>query len=609
MKNIPPSALPHFHGMSSEDPDSFLFEFDILCRSYNYILDAQKLKLFPATLKESALRWFMGLGEHTIRTWEEMKSAFLKKYQEYCRTRDSRNDIFRMQQQEDESLEDYVERFVYNLQKNRNDLNLATIRTIFLKGILEENIDILNLMASGDVSHKSFEDIVEMCRKYSRSKAKVGKGVRVVKSSSGGITRLELGNLLENFKTDILGTISAQMDTLNIKKKFEDEALAIFCSRCKKKHPIKNCPLNSISVCGVCVKDHTTEDCLSLPGLQSIYKGANEPAAQQGQRKPWQQRAPGMLPDPYSQMNNYSSWGQWQNMNNQPFVNQSWPQNWRGNPYGPIPQQSYYVPYAHYPTLAHYQMPYPMQSQAPSTQLNAPQMQNQPLQLPPTQNPQRPPQLPVQPMLNPNNNKTNPPIYNTDIHTLPTYFITSVPLLGVQLRSGRSLQPKPSTVTIEEHIEEPQEDRSDEDLEEAEKEKETVTQLIIQTRTSQASKNPPYPERLAIEKPIAVLEFNLEVELKNLCVRIPLLQAIKDILIYAKIVRELCLKKSGRKKKDPPTIHYIGQSTDALFDRPVEKYGDPRNPVVTISIRGILIPNTLIDLGETINAITLQTIQ
>ena len=64
-------------------------------------------------------------------------------------------------------------------------------------------MDILNLMASGDVSQKSFEDIVEMCRKHSRSKAKVGKGVRVVKSSSGGITKLELGNLLENFKIDI----------------------------------------------------------------------------------------------------------------------------------------------------------------------------------------------------------------------------------------------------------------------------------------------------------------------------------------------------------------------------------------------------------------------
>ena len=97
--------------------------------------------------------------------------------------------------------------------------------------------------------------------------------------------------------------------------------------------------------------------------------------------------------------------------------------------------------------------------------------------------------------------------------------------------------------------------------------------------------------------------------MKNLCVRIPLLQAIKDIPIYAKTIRELRLKKSGRKKKDPPTIHYIGQSADALFDRLVERYGDLENPVVIISIRGILIPNTLIDLEATINVITLQTVQ
>ena len=72
-----------------------------------------------------------------------------------------------MQQQEYESLEDYVERFVYSLEKNRNDLNNATIQTIFLKGILEENIEVLNLMASGDVSHKPFKGIVELRRKYS----------------------------------------------------------------------------------------------------------------------------------------------------------------------------------------------------------------------------------------------------------------------------------------------------------------------------------------------------------------------------------------------------------------------------------------------------------
>ena len=95
MKNIPPSSLPTFYGKSNKDPDTFLFKFDILCRSYNYLQDAHKLKLFSATLKDSALRWFMGLGESSIRTWEDMKTTFLWKYQEYCKRRDARNDIFR----------------------------------------------------------------------------------------------------------------------------------------------------------------------------------------------------------------------------------------------------------------------------------------------------------------------------------------------------------------------------------------------------------------------------------------------------------------------------------------------------------------------------------
>ena len=40
MKNIPPSALPHFHGKVHEDPGPFLFEFDILCKIYDYATDA-----------------------------------------------------------------------------------------------------------------------------------------------------------------------------------------------------------------------------------------------------------------------------------------------------------------------------------------------------------------------------------------------------------------------------------------------------------------------------------------------------------------------------------------------------------------------------------------
>ena len=271
----------------------------------------------------------MGLGEHTIRYWDEMNTTFVRKYQEYCRSNDSHNDIFKMQQQEDETLEDYVERFVYNLQKSRlNALNPNAIRAFFLKGILEDYTNMLNLMAAGDISQKPFEEIVELCQKYSCSKSKHGKGVRAIKSAGGGVTRTELGSLLDNFKTYILGTLSSQIDSMNIKKKFEDEALTIFCSRCKKRHPLKNYLLNDVSLCGLRVENHETNNCPSLPELQAIYKEASKPtrqAMQGAKKKPWQARPQGMFADPYLQFNPYAQWNQWGPINNTPFQNQPFP--------------------------------------------------------------------------------------------------------------------------------------------------------------------------------------------------------------------------------------------------------------------------------------------
>ena len=96
MKNISPLVLPRFYGKAAEDLDEFLFKFDILCRSYDYTTNAQKLKIFPATLKDNALRWFMSLGGGTFTNWDRMKQVFLEKYQEYCNTKDKREELFKM---------------------------------------------------------------------------------------------------------------------------------------------------------------------------------------------------------------------------------------------------------------------------------------------------------------------------------------------------------------------------------------------------------------------------------------------------------------------------------------------------------------------------------
>ena len=76
MKNISPSIPQNFHGLRNVDPETFLFEFEVVCRTYDYLEDSQKLKLFPLTLKGAALKWFMGLLTQSIRTWNDMKQTF-----------------------------------------------------------------------------------------------------------------------------------------------------------------------------------------------------------------------------------------------------------------------------------------------------------------------------------------------------------------------------------------------------------------------------------------------------------------------------------------------------------------------------------------------------
>jgi len=76
MKAIPLQNIPTFHGLTSEDLDAFLFEFNVLCRGYDYTINPHKLKLFPSTLKGATLHWFMGLVGGTINDWEQMKTNF-----------------------------------------------------------------------------------------------------------------------------------------------------------------------------------------------------------------------------------------------------------------------------------------------------------------------------------------------------------------------------------------------------------------------------------------------------------------------------------------------------------------------------------------------------
>eukprot|EP00253_Pinus_taeda_P007468 PITA_07468 len=172
MKNISHSTLPHFHGLTTKDPNPFLFEFVVLYRNYDYEKDKQKLKLFPSTLKDVALHWFMGLPRNNIATWAQMQQAFNNKYQDYCRLKETKGEIFRMTMGSDESLEDYEERFQLSYKSIRCTLDPESLKLVLLRGIPEDLLDTFHLLAGGDIYQLPYDDIKTVFRNHSRQPRK-----------------------------------------------------------------------------------------------------------------------------------------------------------------------------------------------------------------------------------------------------------------------------------------------------------------------------------------------------------------------------------------------------------------------------------------------------
>ena len=115
---------------------------------------------------------------------------------------------------------------------------------------------------------------------------------------------------------------------------------------------------------------------------------------------------------------------------------------------------------------------------------------------------------------------------------------------------------------------------------------------------------------MSLEKPIVPPKFDIEAELRNICVKIPLLQAIKDIPILTKTIRYLCIKKPRRKRKQPSIIQVGGQATTLITNHfKTGKYANPGNPIVTAYINNIPIPNTLIYQSASINIMTINTMK
>ena len=98
------------------------------------------------------------------------------------------------------------------------------LKATLIKGMRDELVETLNLMGKGDIYQETYEYIVLLCIRCSRGSTQTRSGMRTSLTknnniSSGGVTRDEVGNLLEKFKTYILSTLTTQLDVLQAKQK------------------------------------------------------------------------------------------------------------------------------------------------------------------------------------------------------------------------------------------------------------------------------------------------------------------------------------------------------------------------------------------------------
>ncbi|KAM2747053.1 hypothetical protein PS2_022576 [Malus domestica] len=106
--------IPKFQGMSMEDPNKHLKEFEVVCSSITPVnVDGSilKMKAFPFSLLEKAKDWLYELAPGTVTSWESMKRAFLEKFFPTSRVILLRKRISGIQQQQGESFPTYYEHF------------------------------------------------------------------------------------------------------------------------------------------------------------------------------------------------------------------------------------------------------------------------------------------------------------------------------------------------------------------------------------------------------------------------------------------------------------------------------------------------------------------
>ncbi|CAN6547388.1 unnamed protein product [Malus baccata var. baccata] len=151
--------IPKYHGLSMEDPNKHLKEFEVVCSSMTPVnVDGSilKMKAFPFSLMDKAKDWLYELAPGTVTSWESMKRAFLEKFFPTSRIILLRKKISGIQQEEGESFPTYYERFKSLVAScPQHQMKEELLLQYFYEGLLPLERQMLDASAGGALVDKT----------------------------------------------------------------------------------------------------------------------------------------------------------------------------------------------------------------------------------------------------------------------------------------------------------------------------------------------------------------------------------------------------------------------------------------------------------------------
>ncbi|CAN6718919.1 unnamed protein product [Malus baccata var. baccata] len=145
--------IPKYHGLSMEDPNKHLKEFEVVCSSMTPVnVDGciLKMKAFPFSLMDKAKDWLYELAPGTVSSWESMKRAYLEKFFPTSRIILLRKKISGIQQEEGESFPTYYERFKSLVAScPQHQMKEELLLQYFYEGLLPLERQMLDASAGG----------------------------------------------------------------------------------------------------------------------------------------------------------------------------------------------------------------------------------------------------------------------------------------------------------------------------------------------------------------------------------------------------------------------------------------------------------------------------